>query len=125
MMRMVSIGSQKRFVFDGGLKGEAQQRVMNGSCDYRSGCKHTFEELEWRIKCMGSARSAAGAVGDGIEFVLTVDREVSALRQLLPQQPVGVLAGTALPWTVGIAEVHAHAGGGAKLLMLGHFLPWS
>jgi hypothetical protein len=45
------------------------------------------------MKCMGSARSAVEAVGDGIEFVLTVDREVSALRQILPQQPVGVLAG--------------------------------
>jgi len=28
---------------------------------------------------MGSARSAVEAVGDGIEFVLTVDREVSTL----------------------------------------------
>src|SRR6202049_4745744 len=74
------------------------------------------------MKCMGSARSAVGAVGDGIEFVLTVNREVSTLGQILPQQPVGVLAGTALPWTVRIAEVHAHAGGGAELLMAGHFL---
>src|SRR6202051_5409291 len=74
------------------------------------------------MKCMGSARSAVEAVGDGIEFVLTVDREVSTLGQILPQQPVGVLAGTALPWTVRIAEVHAHAGGGAELMMPGHFL---
>src|SRR5258707_12640095 len=74
------------------------------------------------MKCMGSARSAVEAVGDGIEFVLTEDRDVSTLRQILPQQPVGVLAGTALPWTVRIAEVHAHAGGGAELLMPGHFL---
>src|ERR1700751_1597318 len=74
------------------------------------------------MKCMRSTRTAVEAVGDAIEFVLAVDREVSALRQILPQQPVGVLAGTALPWTVRIAEVHAHAGGGAELLMPGHFL---
>src|SRR5260370_17887182 len=74
------------------------------------------------MKCMRSTRSAVEAVGDGIEFVLAVNREVSALWQVLPQQPVGVLAGTALPRTVWIAEVHAHAGGGAELLMAGHFL---
>src|SRR5258707_9953563 len=74
------------------------------------------------MKSMGGTRSAVEAVGDGIEFVLTVDREVRALWQILTQQPVGVLTGAALPGTVRIAEVHAHAGGGAELLMAGHFL---
>src|SRR5258708_9336409 len=95
---------------------------MNGSGGYRSGCEHTFEHLEWRMKGMCSTRSAVEAVGDGIEFVLTVDREVSALWQVLTQQPVSVLTGAALPGTVRIAEVHAHASGGAELLMSGHFL---
>src|ERR1700730_6184145 len=61
--------------------------LMNGSWGYRSGCEHTFEDLEWRMKCMGSARSAVEAVGDGIEFVLTVDREVSTLGQILIWSP--------------------------------------
>src|SRR5258706_5016110 len=74
------------------------------------------------MKSMGGTRSAVEAVGDGIEFVLTVDREVSALWQVLTQQPVSVLTGAALPGTVRIAEVHAHASGGAKFLMAGHFL---
>src|SRR5258708_20209244 len=74
------------------------------------------------MKSMGGTRSAVEAVGDGIEFVLTVDREVSALWQVLTQQPVSVLTGAALPGTVRIAEVHAHASGGAELLMAGHFL---
>src|ERR1700740_3450602 len=69
-----------------------------------------------------STRSAVEAVGDGIELVLAVDREVSAFWQVLTHQPVGVLAGAALPRAVRIAEVHAHAGGGAELLMPGHFL---
>jgi hypothetical protein len=30
------------------------------------------------MKCMGSTRSAVEAVGNGIEFVLAVDREVGA-----------------------------------------------
>ena len=71
---------------------------------------------------MGSARSVVEAVGDGIELVLTVDREVGALGQVLAQQPVGVLAGAALPWAVRVAEVHAHAGGGAELLVTRHLL---
>src|SRR5258706_5398150 len=96
--------------------------LMNGSGGYRSGCEHTFEHREWRMKGMCSTRSAVEAVGDGIEFVLTVDREVSALWQVLTQQPVSVLTGAALPGTVRIAEVHAHASGGAELLMAGHFL---
>src|SRR6202140_5700058 len=74
------------------------------------------------MKAMRSTRRAVEAGGDGIEFVLAVNREVSALWQVLPQQPVGVLAGTALPRAVRIAEVHAHDGGGAELLMAGHFL---
>src|SRR5258706_12034067 len=48
------------------------------------------------MKSMGSTRSAVEAVGDGIEFVLTVDREVSALWQVLTQQPVSVLTGSLL-----------------------------
>src|SRR5258708_18988119 len=88
---------------------------MNGSGGYRSGCEHTFEHLEWRMKGMCSTRSAVEAVGDGIEFVLTVDREVSALWQVLTQQPVSVLTGAALPGTVRIAEVHAHASGGDRV----------
>jgi hypothetical protein len=42
--------------------------------------------------------------------------------QLQTQQTIGVLTGAALPRAVRITEVHAHAGGGAELLMAGHFL---
>src|SRR6195952_3938389 len=65
---------------------------------------------------VSGAGAAVQAVGDSVEFVLTVDREVRAFRQILPQQPVGVFASTALPGTVRVAEVHLHAGGGGEAL---------
>ena len=53
--------------------------LMNGNGSYRSGCEHTFEHLERRMKCMRSTRVAVEAVGDGIEFVLAVGTPVAAL----------------------------------------------
>src|ERR1700710_2742686 len=70
---------------------------------------------------VSGAGAAVQAVGDSVEFVLTVDREVRAFRQILPQQPVGVFASTALPGTVRVAEVHLHAGGGGEFPMARHF----
>src|SRR5471032_1771941 len=53
-----------------------------------------------RVSCSGPT---VQTVGNGIEFVLTVDREVGAFGQILAKQSVGVLAGSALPgamWVV-------------------------
>ena len=41
------------------------------------------------------------AVSDRIELFLAVERQVSALRQVLSQEPVGVLAGPPLPGAMG------------------------
>jgi hypothetical protein len=38
--------------------------------------------------------------------VVVVDGQVGSLGEVLPQQPVGVLVGPSLPWTVGLAEEH-------------------
>jgi len=46
---------------------------------------------------MCGTRPAVETVGDGVEVILTIDREVRALWQILAQQAVGVLAGTTLP----------------------------
>ena len=61
-------------------------------------------------------------VGNGIEFVLTVGREVGAFGQILAKQSVGVLAAPALPGAMWITEVDVHAGGAGKLLMPRHLL---
>lgn len=70
---------------------------------------------------VSGARPAIQTVGNGIEFILTVDRKVRAFGQILSQQPVGVFAGAPLPWTVRVAEVHFHAGRGGELFMSRHF----
>ena len=71
---------------------------------------------------MCGTRPAVETIGDGVEVILTVDREVSALGQILAQQAVGVLAGTTLPGTVRVAEVDLHACCGAEFLVARHFL---
>ena len=71
---------------------------------------------------MGCARPVVQAVGDSIEFVLCVDREVGSFGQVLSQQAVGVFTCAALPGAMGVSEVHAHAGGRGELLMARKFL---
>ena len=47
---------------------------------------------------------------------------VHFLRQVLPQQPIGVFVCAALPGTVGITEVDFHIGGHTEGFVLGHFV---
>ena len=75
------------------------------------------EALQRREPVVCSARAAVHAVGNSVEFVLGVDRQVRALGQVLSQQPVGVLARAALPGAVWVAEVHRHAGTRCQLLV--------
>src|SRR5215211_5602344 len=49
-----------------------------------------------------------------------MDAEVGAFREVLPQQPVGVLVRAALPRAVGIAEVDVDACVDLQARVLGH-----
>ena len=80
------------------------------------------KHLERSSPVVSSARSGVHAVGYGVEFVLRVDRPIGALGQVLTQQPVGVLAGTALPRAVRVAEIDPHAGGSGQVCMARHLL---
>src|SRR5947209_4123868 len=57
----------------------------------------------------GLSRSAVEGDRHGRKVLGAVHAEVSALREVLPQQPVGVLVRATLPGAVGIAEVDRHA----------------
>lgn len=46
---------------------------------------------------MGLTRAMVEFVGDGVQVGLAERAEVRALGEVLPNQPVGVLVGTALP----------------------------
>ena len=50
-------------------------------------------------------------VGNEIDLLLAVARQIGALGQVLADQSVGVFIGAALPWAVRVAEVHGDAGG--------------
>src|SRR5471032_481940 len=60
--------------------------------------------------------------GDRVELGFRVDREVNALREVLPQEPVGIFVRSALPGTLGIAEVNLDIGGQREALVIRHLL---
>src|SRR5260370_37052130 len=48
--------------------------------------------------------------GHFVEMGLRVHRQVGSFRKILSQQAIGVLVGTALPWTLRIAKVNIDVG---------------
>jgi hypothetical protein len=57
------------------------------------GGQYLNEDLDWRAPVVRGAGPVVHLVGNGVEVVLAVHREVGALGQVLAQQPVGVLTG--------------------------------
>src|SRR5215210_5946016 len=74
----------------------------------------------WGAVSEGLARSAVELQRDQVEVVLAVHRKVTLPGQVLPQEPVGVLGGGALPGTLGIAEVDGDVGRYGEPLVSGH-----
>jgi hypothetical protein len=58
--------------------------------------------------------------GDGCEVVGAVPGEVGSFREVLAQQPVGVLVGAALPRALRVAEVDLKAAVDPQLRVLAH-----
>jgi hypothetical protein len=87
------------------------------------GCfEHCGEDLQRGVEGMRRAGSIVQAVGNVVEFGLRVDGQIGALGQVLPQQPIGVLAGATLPRAVGVAEVHLHARAGGEITVARYLL---
>src|SRR3954447_4467964 len=94
-----------------------------------SGCRNTayVTGLEERVQSLGRCPPAKGlsrpaVEGDrhGRKVLGTVHAEVSALREVLAQQPIGVLIRAALPGAVGIAEVDLKTGVDPQAGVLAH-----
>ena len=68
-------------------------------------------------------RARVQPMRDGVQLALCVARQVGALRQVLAQQPVGVLVGAALPRAVWIGKEDLDGEPLGQLLVLGHFFP--
>jgi len=84
--------------------------------------QHGLVDADGRVEAVDGARAVVEQVGNRIELLLAVDREVCAFGQELTDQPIGVLAGAALPWTVRVTEVHHHAGICRQLSVACHLL---
>ncbi len=81
------------------------------------------EFLRWFHPAERLSRPVVEPMSHSIEMTLTMDREVRAPWEVLPEQTVGILVRAALPGALRVAEVHLHAGGNAKLSVAGHLLP--
>ena len=57
---------------------------------------------------------------DLVELRLGVDRQVSASREVLPQQEIGVFVGAALPGALRITEVNLHIRRYREVFVFGH-----
>src|SRR3954454_7540477 len=66
------------------------------------------------------ARAAVQLHGDGVEVFLAKARQARALREVLAQQPVGVLVGTSLPGAMRVAKVDVDPRRDAEQPVLGH-----
>jgi len=61
------------------------------------------------------------ASGHRIEILLGVRREVGAVREVLPEESIGVLVRAALPRTLWVAELHADVRGHGEGLVRREF----
>src|SRR5437868_12858687 len=71
------------------------------------------------FKSQGLAWPLIELAGHFVEMGLRVHRQVGSFRKILSQQAIGVLVGTALPWTLRIAKVNMEVGRYRKEWMLG------
>ncbi len=82
------------------------------------------EQLPVNRQGASYSQSFAGAVvdfiGDGVQFLLVVARQVGAFGQVLAYQAVVVLVAASLAWGVRVAKVHGHAGVVGQLFVLRH-----
>src|SRR3954447_13436879 len=101
---------------------------MTGTVD-SSGRRNTayVTGSEKLVQSLGRCSPAKGLSRPGVEdnrhgrkVVRAVHAEIGALREGLAQQPVGVLVGAALPWTVRIAEVDLKTGVDPQAGVLAH-----
>src|SRR5262249_32211149 len=73
--------------------------------------------LSWRTPLERFSRAAVELGGDLVKLDLAARTQVELARQVLTEQPVGVLVGSTLPRRVGIAEVDLDAGVAAEALV--------
>src|SRR5665213_546915 len=71
------------------------------------------------IECL--PRTGVERCGDGFNFVATPPGQVSALGEVLAQEPIRVLVGSSLPRAMRVGEVDGEAGVDLQLDVLSEF----
>src|SRR5215217_157277 len=86
--------------------------VVSTIAGFASGCRDEVlvEDFGRGPPSQRLSRPTVERVGDGGEILGAVSREVGAFGEVLPEQPVGVLVGAALPRALRVAEVDLQAG---------------
>src|SRR3954451_16627162 len=117
-MRKLSAGTSR------GCPRSSQSAVVDSSGRRNTAYVSCSEELVQSLgRCspaQGLSRPAVEGHRHGCKVLGAVHAEIGALREVLPQQPVGVLVRAALPRAVRVAEVARHASLDPQLGVLGH-----
>lgn len=82
-----------------------------------------LEHLGWRPPAQHLARSVVEGVCHSLKRCRGVSAQIGTFGEVLAQQSVGVLVGSALPGTSRLAEERPDAGLVTQALVLGHFRP--
>ena len=80
------------------------------------------KSLRWGFKLQGLTGSFVELTSHFVQMSLRMHRQVGPLREVLPEQTIGVFIGTALPRTLRIAEVNVDVGRQRKSSMIRKFL---
>jgi hypothetical protein len=75
-----------------------------------SRCNTIVKSLRWGFECQNLTAPFAELTSHFVQISLRMHRQVGPLREVLPQQSIGGFIGTALPWTLRIAEVNVDVG---------------
>ena len=73
-------------------------------------CNTGVKSLRWGFECQSLTWPFVELTSYFVQINLRMHRQVGPLREVLPQQSIGVFIGTALPRTLRIAEVNVDVG---------------
>ena len=73
-------------------------------------CNTGVKSLRWGLECQSLTWPFVELTSHSVQMSLRMHRQVGPLREVLPQQTIGVFIGAALPRTLRIAEVNVDVG---------------
>jgi hypothetical protein len=73
-------------------------------------CNTSIKSFGWDFDAQSLARPFIELARHSVEVCLRVHRQFGSLRKVLPQQAIGILIGSTLPWTLRITKIDVDAG---------------